>query len=219
MGRSDWLRLRVKLLRVGVAPRRVSRMLRELQDHHAELRDADLRAGHSPWEADVLARCELGGEEAILAAVLERHELRSPASRWPWALYGLAPAVVLAGCVLAVLLLTGIAAGSGVELPATAQAWIRTLFGLANYGLPVLIAVVVLISATLRHAPSGWPVVGVLGVTAIGAALTIDIRWPGATGADGLLLTYRYGPAELMFAAAMLLGLLGPYLVWRQRMH
>ncbi|MCC5871236.1 MAG: hypothetical protein JJU22_02450 [Gammaproteobacteria bacterium] len=219
MDRSDWRRLRVELLRAGVAPRRVSRMLRELADHHADLRDAALRAGHSPWEADLLARCELGDEEAILAAVLERQELRSPASRWPWVVYGLAPAALLAGCVLAVLLLTGLAVGSGVELPAMARTWIGTLFGVANYGLPVLIAMVVLLTAALRHAPIAWPVFGTLLVIAIGSALTIDIRWPNAAGDDGLLLmTYRYGPDELGYASAMLLGLLGPYLALRGRM-
>ncbi len=51
----------------------------------------------------------------------------------------------------------------------------------------------------------------------IGAALTIDVRWPGAAGSEGLLLvTYRYFQGELGYAMAMLLGLLFPYLAHRR---
>ncbi|MCC5886561.1 MAG: hypothetical protein JJT88_09015 [Gammaproteobacteria bacterium] len=217
MDRSDEHRLRWELLRAGMAPRRVARLLRELSDHHSDLRDAALRAGHSPWEADVLARCELGDYEEILAAVRERRELRSPASRWPWAVYGLVPALVLTGCVVAVVLMTALAARSGIELPATVRAGVGILFGWVNLVLPVLIAAAVLVTAAMRHAPVAWPITGTLLVIAIGAALTIDIRWPTVAGGEGLLLvTYRYGLSELGYAMAMLLCLILPYLAHRR---
>ncbi len=111
------------------------------------LRREPLRAGVAPRRAAGLLR-KLSDHHADL------RELRSPASRWPWAVYGLAPALVLAGCVVAVVLITALAAHSGFELPTTVQAGRGVLFGWVNLGLPVLIAVAVLINAR-RQACTG----------------------------------------------------------------
>lgn len=217
MDRPDWQRMRRELLRAGMAPRRAARLLRELADHYADLREAALRAGHSSWEADVLARAELGADEVILAAVRDRQELRAPASRWPWLVYGLAPVLMLMASVLAVVLMTALAVGNTGRLPATAEAWVGLVFGWVNWGLPVLIAALVLVNAALRRAPIGWPVAGTLLVIAVGAALTIDIRWPGGADAEGLLLvTYRWGTSELGLAMSMLLLLMPSYLLHRR---
>ena len=212
-------RMRLELLRAGVAPRRAARMVRELADHEADLQDAALRAGHAPREAAEFARRTLGTDDVIRDAVLERPELRSSAVRRPWLVYGLVPILVLSGSVLAVLLITVSAAGSVVELPAAARVLIGSLHGLVNFGLPVLLAAALLFSAARRRASVAWPLTGALLVIVVGAALKIAVVWPASAGEDGLLqVSYRYGRTEVAFGAALLFCLVGPYLAHRRLM-
>ena len=79
--------LRERLLRGGIAPRRVARLLRELDDHCEDLYGAALQRGLRPAQARARAREELGTADNIAQALLARPELRSWSARartWRW---------------------------------------------------------------------------------------------------------------------------------------
>jgi hypothetical protein len=191
MDKPDFAAIRERLLRGGVAPKHVRRTIAELQDHHADLVSEALHRGSGPDDAAAEARQRLGAEETIVAEVLARRELRSWAHRWPWALYGLAPLLVLPaaiGAVLAALvvppyLFTG---GPGSIAPG----WLHGLTGAAQrvamFGVPLVVAAGICLAAARRRASPLWPIVGVILVSLIGGALDLQVQWP-APGQHGML--------------------------------
>jgi hypothetical protein len=89
--------LRERLLHAGVAPRHVRRYITELDDHLADLRAEEERAGRGAQDAAAAALVRLGGTEELARAMLERPQLRSWCSRAPWVAVGVAPLTALAG--------------------------------------------------------------------------------------------------------------------------
>ena len=88
--------LRERLLRAGVAPRHVKRYLDELTDHLADLRNEELRAGRSASDAEAAALAQLGSIDDLANAMIEKRQFQSWCARAPWAMFGMAPALVLA---------------------------------------------------------------------------------------------------------------------------
>ena len=88
--------LRERLLRAGVAPRHVKRYLDELTDHLADLRNEELRAGRSASDAEAMALAQLGSIDDLANAMIEKRHFQSWCARAPWAMFGIAPALVLA---------------------------------------------------------------------------------------------------------------------------
>src|SRR5687768_6450619 len=76
-------RLRLELLRNGVAMVYVDRTITELAEHYADLENAARAAGSSPAEAAAAAAVTLGDERAIVAAILSRRELLAWSARYP----------------------------------------------------------------------------------------------------------------------------------------
>ena len=77
--------LRERLLKGGVAPRRVKRYLGELDDHLAELIARELAAGYAPDEAKIRARALLGSDDQLAESWLADPRLKSLTARAPWA--------------------------------------------------------------------------------------------------------------------------------------
>src|SRR6202162_2856319 len=92
--------LRERLLRAGVAPRHVRRYLFELADHLAALRAEEKRAGRSRADAESAALVRLGGIDDLAKAMTEQRHFQSWCVRAPWAMFGLAPLLLLAGAYL-----------------------------------------------------------------------------------------------------------------------
>src|SRR5436190_2752712 len=87
--------LKEKLLQGGIAPRHVRRYLRELEEHLADLTEAQRTAGLGEDDAAVMARTHLGEDEALAQAMIKQRDFRSISARFPWAVFGLAPAFFL----------------------------------------------------------------------------------------------------------------------------
>src|SRR6202000_3182846 len=98
-------RLSERLLRGGIAPRHVRRYRRELSDHFDDLVREEIAGGAGRGVAQTWALSRLGHDEDLAAAMLSRPELRSLTSRYPWAVFGLGPVVLLALGVVAALFL------------------------------------------------------------------------------------------------------------------
>jgi len=89
--------LRETLLIAGIAPRHVRRYLRELDDHLADLTEAQRAAGHGNEDAAVRARalwrrCGIGGGRCWHSPVSGHLPARAP-----WLVFGLFPPLVIFG--------------------------------------------------------------------------------------------------------------------------
>src|ERR1700753_2895211 len=92
-------RLSERLLSAGIAPRHVRRYVRELSDHFDDLMREEIANGAGRQLAETCALSRLGNDDALAEAMLSRPELRSLTSRFPWAVFGLGPIVLLAASV------------------------------------------------------------------------------------------------------------------------
>ena len=88
-------RLRMRLLKAGIAPRYVARYLSELRDHFADLVAKECGKGSSDTEAQARARVLLGGEDALYRSAIDRGAPRSWAATLPWLVFGIAPLLAL----------------------------------------------------------------------------------------------------------------------------
>ena len=95
MSTARFAALAERLLRDGIPPRRVRRLIAELEVHFddlvAELRSTGLSASESEREAAI----RLGPEDALAASILARPELHSWARRWPGVAFGVLPLLSL----------------------------------------------------------------------------------------------------------------------------
>jgi len=72
-----------RLLNAGIRYAVVQRNLRELQDHHHDLQQQAVTTGLRGPEASAAASHQLGDPEHLVAAMIERPELRSKLHRFP----------------------------------------------------------------------------------------------------------------------------------------
>jgi len=84
MHEPDFDGLARRLRRAGMAPRRISRVVAELEAHHADLVDSLVREGAGAAEAGREAHRLLGDLDRIGRDLASRPELRAWYYRWPW---------------------------------------------------------------------------------------------------------------------------------------
>src|SRR5579871_375651 len=96
-------RLTERLLTAGIAPRHVRRYARELSDHFDDLVREESAGGAGRELAEARALARLGQEDDLAEAMGSRPELRSFMARYPWAVCGRGPVVMLALSVAAAL--------------------------------------------------------------------------------------------------------------------
>ena len=93
--------LREKLLRAGIAPRHVRRYVGEL--HAIDFDDLvreETANGASQGVAEITARTRLGSDSDLAAVMLARPDLRSLAARYPLAVFGLGPFVMVLAAIV-----------------------------------------------------------------------------------------------------------------------
>src|SRR5271169_6849400 len=96
MLQSRFNRLSERLLHAGIAPRHVRRYERELSDHFDDLVREEKAGGAARDLAETRALSRLGNDEDLANAMLSRPELRSLTARYPWAVFGIGPILLLA---------------------------------------------------------------------------------------------------------------------------
>jgi hypothetical protein len=193
MNDIDLLRASRQLLRAGVAPRHVRRLVRELRDH----RD-DLEALGSVE----LAAEQLGSVDALVAATIERPELRSLSHRAPWLVFLLTPLIGFP--VLGALIAFGVAASVGMLTAApppdlAEAARVQRLADLISLCVawlpPIAIAAAAGTLALRRHMRPLWPLLGLTLTAFVGAAtdLRFDVRPVGLTSTTSYTVSYPEG--------------------------
>lgn len=164
--------LRETLLKGGIAPRRVRRMIGELNDHLAALIEDQQAAGYAGEDARVRARALLGSDEDLAAAWLADPRLKSFTARAPWAVFLLMPPLgAILGFVLLLfsIALVGLAGGAIVprhHIPLPIPAWfdwtVQGILFAANFILVPLFGVLLAWMAQRQRIKPLWPLLGMV---------------------------------------------------------
>jgi hypothetical protein len=184
--------LREALLRIGLAPSRVRRALREIQMHDRDLLDAALARGASEAEARVEADERLGSDEALIARYAALPELRAWSRRWPALWFTLLPLLcylVLGSVTMLVLMVATDGLENTLHHVALAQATTRgidlsaqVLF-LGVY--PWFVATAFGVLAYRRQVSLKWLAVAIAVVSVLAALINVTVLLTGTTSPAG----------------------------------
>jgi len=218
-----------RLLRAGIAPRQVKRLVAELEAHFADL-VAELRtAGLSQAESESQAAARLGTEDVLVTDILARPELQSWARRWPWLAFVLLPLLTLpVQFVLSMLAAVGVVAFSTQVLglsalhPGAVPWVVRVLQAYAVWIAPMVAAGAACVLAVRSGAPVAWPIIGSALIALLGATTNAGFEWSptvprGALSAGIGLHFPDVGLARSLRAVLTLLIILVPFL-WLRRL-
>lgn len=202
MKEPNYILIRKRLLQEGVAPKHVRRTVAELRDHYADLHEEAVRQGCTIQEAARAATKRLGSEDDLVAEVVAKPELRSWSSRWPWVIYGLGPIAVFVLVVFVIILITSAPiwlertlTGARYIPPITVQMGIDFVFLGVVYVAPLLIAILALRIALLRHASLTWPMIGSIFLCIFAGAFDVGVHWPTIVdGPASLEIGFAYAP-------------------------
>lgn len=214
-----------RLLRGGVSPRRVRRIVRELRDHFLDLKSDAMGEGMDEVEAENWASSRLGTEQEVMDQMLARPELRSWAARWPWAIYALLPPMVMVGLVVILVLGLILVLPSGESVPDPRDPWFAGAVGAVvatfEYTAPIVLCAVFFWMAVRRRSWSPWLILGVILVGVLGGSFHIDAIWGEYQWRLGVgLAVYPPYPVQLENNFRVLVNVLlplAPYLYWMRR--
>jgi hypothetical protein len=219
MLQSRFNRLSERLLHAGIAPRHVRRYARELSDHFDDLVREEKAGGAARELAETRALSRLGNDDDLAQAMLSRPELRSLTSRFPWAVFGIGPIILLAlsvigGLYLEIWLLSqppGLFTYWTGQPPGPVTAKLATrVFTIYNtlivYGAPLLFAwLFYWLGSRQRMAPA-WIVTGVALICVLGGFQNLIFYDKGYIGGgvlliqSGLLSPFQHFTEDGLFA-------------------
>jgi hypothetical protein len=176
--------LRDRLLRGGVAPRHVTRYLKELTEHLDDLIAAEEQGGLDRAAAEESALTRLGNDDTLAKTMMARKEFLSWSHCAPWAVFLLGPvaALVVINLLSMLLLVLILEIGSGsARIPMLDPAWFKpvctviTQFDL--FALPLLLGWAIALLAVRQKMKIFWPIVGLAIVSIFCGLQTFDIQW------------------------------------------
>ena len=176
-----------RLLRAGVAPHHVTRLIAELEAHFADL-VAELRStGLSQVESESRAAVRLGTEDVLAASIIARSELQSWSRQWPWLAFVLLPLLALPlQFALSMLAAAGAfnfstrVLGLSALHPGAVPWVVEGLQACGTWIAPMLAAGAACFLAVRRGAPAFWPVVGSALIALAGASTNASFEWSSA---------------------------------------
>jgi hypothetical protein len=235
MSQPPFDRLSERLLHAGIAPRHVRRYVRELSDHFDDLVREEKAGGAARDRAGTRALSRLGNDDDLANAMLSRPELRSLTARYPWAVFGLGPIVMIALSVVAALYLefglltffNWVIHGVMGYTPASAAAkvanakMVTQIFTAYNtlvvYGAPLVFAWLFYRIGSRQRMPTTWIVTGVALVCVLGGFQNVVFYDTGVKHGGMLMVSSGLYPpfphlAESLARAALNLAIAGS--VW-----
>jgi hypothetical protein len=172
-----------ELLRAGLSPRRVRRILFELESHLDDLVEELEGHGASRAEAEAEASRRLDAE-AVVEAARARTELHSTMQRWPAATFTLLPlfvyAALFAGGMALLAIVLSFAKDLGFPVERTfvvQQVATATIQGIVLI-LPASVGITFCLLASSRRASLAWTLVGVALVSLLGATTNAQLELP-----------------------------------------
>jgi len=214
-----------RLVEGGVRRRPARRYLAELKDHLDDLVAEERRATSDPQDAEIRALTRLGSFEMLADAMIERGEFQSWSRKAPLATYLVAPVVALvAGTALAVVGVVMTAKGVHMGPAAAPPEWLRDMASGVAFSshavLPILLAWALGVMAIRHRSPLVWPVLGIVVLVLLGAAVRIGLTLPSPTthGEVSFSGSFSTAPAGLIGLAGQLGLAFAPYaalLYWR----
>jgi len=194
MPENEFASLKERLLRAGIAPGQVERLLLELKTHAAELLDEEIARGQTVEVAQTAARSRLGSDDEIVRKALEQPALRSWGARWPVIVCGLLPPLGLLALSVGTLsaLVSVLAVGQHYHASWEDGVWpwihqgTRLIAWSVLYGFPVLCSLMLVRYTVTRRLGLAWPLIGLLLTAALGAWGNFTVAWPHA-GVQGRL--------------------------------
>jgi len=166
-------RMSERLLRAGIAPRRVRRYVGELRDHFDDLVREATASGMARPAAEAEAHSRLGREDDLADTLLAHPGLRSITARFPWAVFGLGSGVLVVAA-LAIGLAVEIAALNLVSAQTQALGWKPSPGFLSEFTLgveawntlivhiaPIGAAVFLCVIGVRQRISTGWIFIGV----------------------------------------------------------
>ena len=227
MPRSQFSELNERLLRAGIAPRHVRRYVTELRDHFDDLVREETEKGSKQEIAEDVARTRIGSNDELAAVMLARPGMRSVTARFPWAVFGLGPVLMLALVVAMAILIEGGIVFWGPEIPRWSVDWARFSFDALNwavtYSAPLGIAALVVLVGVRQRSRGAWIVAGAAIVCIVGAFHDVGIQWSDSPASPSTLnASFALAPPfprhmliAGMFRAAINMGLVGVgYWLW-----
>lgn len=194
----NFARLRIRLLKGGVAPKFVKRSIQELQQHLDELIAQEQSDGTSETEARAAALTKLGDEEKYVKEALAKKELLSWSRRYPRSVFLVAP--VIAYFALAYFSLTvglgGVRSIFGVDIYNDWPTWnfyySKALMFLMEYMIAAMLALSIALLAIHRNVNILWPLIGILIVCLFGFGFDTNVSIPDERGRGGVTLTWGW---------------------------
>jgi hypothetical protein len=219
---APFIELRERLLRSGVAPRHVRRLVAELSDHLADLAAEERLAGRSDADARSAALSRIGGVDELADAMTRQRRFQSWSARTPWAMFGVVPLLLLAGAYLIACLILW--SGWRMFLPAAETPFGPQLHGLEvvyfgvgkllYFGAPVLLGWGIGLIAVRQRMGALWPAAGLLLTALLAASARVHASRPLLSGTVGNIsmdfASIRGGQMLVVFCLAAL-----PYCIWR----
>jgi hypothetical protein len=196
----QYQRLSERLLTAGIAPRHVRRYVRELSDHFDDLVREEIGGGASRELAETRALSRLGHDDDLADAMMARPELRSLTSRFPWAVFGGGPVVLLALSIVGglyfevwlinhtawVMRALGLTPGPAAARLATQ---IYTIYNtLIVYGGPLLFAWMFAWMGSRQRMRPAWIGTGIVLICVLGGLQNLIFYDTGCRGCGVLLI-------------------------------
>lgn len=229
MARRFFLELRERLLRAGVAPRHVRRYLNELADHLADLEAEEERAGRSPEDAESAALLRLGQMDDLARAMIEKRQFQSWCARAPWAIFGFAPLLLLAGAYLLAgfylwfgwkIFLPGADTPFGHPNPGPIYGFENIYFQAGKFfyfAAPILVGWCIAFLASRQRIKALWLTIGLVLLAWMGGTAQIQAsRTAVPEGFGHIVMNFFTDYSDGLFHPLAILALtLLPYIVWR----
>jgi hypothetical protein len=198
--RREFDPLRERLLRAGIGSAHAGRYVAELRDHLDDLVAEEQRAGRSAGDAYSHAMRRLGDADALAESMIARREFQTWSARAPLAAYVVAPPVILTlatalwvACLVAACTWLRHTTGEPSGLPAWTAPAADGAARFSNATLSVLLGWALGASAIRRRAPALWPMLGLIALAALGAALQVDVTLPLGSAPGEINLRPEFG--------------------------
>ena len=227
--RPNFDRLSERLLTAGISPRHVRRYVWELSDHFDDLVREEMESGAARELAETRALSRLGHDDDLADAMLSRPELKSLTARFPWAVFGVGPVVLLALSAVAALYLEfGLLQFAsylfndviGITPSLTTAKRATFVFTIYNtfvvYGAPLAFAWLLYRMGSRQRMRPAWILTGVAMVCVLGGFQNIIFYDTGCKGCGVLLVESAFIPpfphfAEGVARALMNLAIAGAF--------